>query len=84
MLTLEIIKVIDYTHELMEKIPTFAGKPMNLSAWFNYWSFDVMGDFAFGKNFNMIKTGKITLPSTGWKDLCFFLAFSHQSHGRCL
>ena len=25
---------------------------MNASAWFNYFSFDVMGDFAFGKSFN--------------------------------
>ena len=31
---------------------------MNATAWFNYWSFDVMGDFAFGKSFNMLKTGK--------------------------
>ena len=31
---------------------------MNASAWFNYWSFDVMGDLAFGKSFNMLKTGK--------------------------
>lgn len=31
---------------------------MNASAWFNYWSFDVMGDFAFGKSFNMLKTGR--------------------------
>lgn len=31
---------------------------MNASAWFNYWSFDVMGDFTFGKSFNMLKTGK--------------------------
>ena len=31
---------------------------MNASAWFNYWSFDVMGDLTFGKSFNMLKTGR--------------------------
>ena len=51
-------RVTDYTYELMGKISTSSGNPMNLSAWFNYWSFDVMGDFAFGKSFNMLKTGK--------------------------
>lgn len=42
----------------MEQVSTFSGNAMNASAWFNYWSFDVMGDFAFGKSFNMLKTGK--------------------------
>ena len=51
-------RVTDYTHELIEKISTFSGNTMNATAWFNYWSFDVMGDFAFGKSFNMLKTGK--------------------------
>ena len=51
-------RVTGYTHELIEKISSFSGNTMNASAWFNYWSFDVMGDFAFGKSFNMLKTGK--------------------------
>lgn len=51
-------RVTGYTHELIDKISTFSGNSMNASAWFNYWSFDVMGDFAFGKSFNMLKTGK--------------------------
>lgn len=51
-------RVTEYTHELIEKISTFSGNTMNASAWFNYWSFDVMGDFAFGKSFNMLKTGR--------------------------
>ena len=42
----------------MEQISTFSGSTMNASAWFNYWSFDVMGDFAFGKSFNMLRNGK--------------------------
>lgn len=42
----------------MEQISTFSGSEMNASAWFNYWSFDVMGDFAFGKSFNMLRNGR--------------------------
>lgn len=31
---------------------------MNASTWFNYYSFDVMGDLAFGKSFDMLKSGR--------------------------
>ena len=51
-------RISDYTHELIKEISTRSGNTMNASAWFNYWSFDVMGDFAFGKSFNMLKTGR--------------------------
>ena len=51
-------RVTYYTHELIEKISTFTGSKTNASAWLNYWSFDVMGDLAFGKSFGMLKTGK--------------------------
>ena len=32
-------------------------KAVNVSRWFNYYSFDVMGALAFGKSFNMLSTG---------------------------
>lgn len=31
---------------------------MNMTDWFNYYSFDIMGDLAFGKSFNMLVDGK--------------------------
>ena len=31
---------------------------MDVSKWFNYYSFDVMGDLSFGKSFNMLVDGK--------------------------
>lgn len=31
---------------------------MVASTWFNYYSFDVMGDLAFGKSFGMLRSGK--------------------------
>lgn len=42
----------------MEQVASNSGKPINVSRWFNYYSFDVMGDLAFGKSFGMLKTGK--------------------------
>lgn len=51
-------RISDYTYELIGEISTRSGNTMNASAWFNYWSFDVMGDFAFGKSFKMLKTGR--------------------------
>lgn len=31
---------------------------MVASTWFNYYSFDVMGDLAFGKSFDMLSSGR--------------------------
>lgn len=31
---------------------------MNVSKWFNFYSFDVMGDLGFGQPFDMLKSGK--------------------------
>ena len=68
-------RVTDYTHELMEIISTFSGSTMNATAWFNYWSFDVMGDFAFGKSFNMLKTGKNHFAIDWLESSMFLLGF---------
>jgi hypothetical protein len=31
--------------------------PIDMSIWFNFYSFDVMGDLSFGKSFNMLQNG---------------------------
>ena len=49
---------MDYTYKLMSKISESSGNSMNASAWFNYFSFDVMGELAFGKSFDMLDNGK--------------------------
>lgn len=41
----------------MSQIDKHAGKPMNATDWFNFYSFDVMGDLAFGANFDMLQEG---------------------------
>lgn len=54
-------RVGKYTDQLLGVLQTFEGEKgtakMNASKWFNYYSFDIMGDLAFGKTFNMMKDG---------------------------
>ena len=50
-------RVLRYTVDLMDQIRARAGEPINVAKWFNYYSFDVMGDLAFGKSFDMLKNG---------------------------
>lgn len=37
-------RVIKYTRELVDKLSSFSGKPVNVAKWFNFFAFDVMGD----------------------------------------
>ncbi|KAJ0107909.1 hypothetical protein J7T55_007121 [Diaporthe amygdali] len=51
-------RVAGYTDELLGAIGTKGkGKPFNASKYFNYYSFDIMGDLAFGRSFNMMRDG---------------------------
>ncbi|KIW87852.1 uncharacterized protein Z519_11436 [Cladophialophora bantiana CBS 173.52] len=50
-------RVVTYTTGLMTAIEAQKDKPMNVTDWFNFYSFDVMGDLAFGKSFDMVKNG---------------------------
>lgn len=47
-----------YSKELAHQISNLNGKTINVAEWFHYYSFDVMGDIAFGKSFDLLKTGK--------------------------
>ncbi|CAN8099361.1 unnamed protein product [Discula destructiva] len=53
-------RVAAYTDELLETVDRQArkGQELNASKWFNYYSFDIMGDLAFGGSFNMMKSGQ--------------------------
>lgn len=51
-------RVVRYTDQLIEQIASQPGQPINASTWFNYYSFDVMGDLAFGNSFDMVKSGR--------------------------
>ncbi|OAG39457.1 hypothetical protein AYO21_06285 [Fonsecaea monophora] len=51
-------RVERYTQSLVEQIRAFSGQPVNAAQWFNYYSFDVMGDLAYAKDFDMLKSGQ--------------------------
>ena len=50
-------KRIQHHVSLLEKqIATTAGNPINITRWFYFLAFDVMGDFAFEKSFDMLES----------------------------
>jgi hypothetical protein len=51
-------RVSHYTGQLIDAIEKQLGSSVDISRWFNYYSFDVMGDLAFGESFNMLIDGK--------------------------
>ncbi|CEN59792.1 hypothetical protein ASPCAL02236 [Aspergillus calidoustus] len=51
-------RIKGYNQALIQQIEGFSGKPIDISQWFNFWSFDVMGDLAFGQSFKMLSSAK--------------------------
>ncbi|KAI4156765.1 MAG: hypothetical protein LQ340_000022 [Diploschistes diacapsis] len=47
-----------YNEMFVDQMDKLAGNPVEISKWFKYYSFDVMGDLAFNKDFGMLATGK--------------------------
>ncbi len=47
-----------YRNQLISQLETFNGQPVNVTKWFNYYTFDTMGDLAFGSSFKMLKTNE--------------------------
>ncbi|KAK7218721.1 hypothetical protein V2G26_006724 [Clonostachys chloroleuca] len=50
-------RVALYTEQLLKRIVCNGNQTVNVTALFNYYSFDVMGDLAFGRSFNMLRYG---------------------------
>ncbi|KAM0540773.1 hypothetical protein ACHAPJ_013518, partial [Fusarium lateritium] len=50
-------RVVKYTRQLTDNIDKMKGNPFNLTKWINFYTFDVMGDLAFGKGFDMLVNG---------------------------
>ncbi|RVX73375.1 hypothetical protein B0A52_03017 [Exophiala mesophila] len=69
-------RVEKYTVALIEQIRRFSGQAINAAQWFNYYSFDVMGDLAFGKSFDMLENGQkhwaIQLLNNGQRGIGIF------------
>ncbi|RMZ81077.1 hypothetical protein DV738_g2396, partial [Chaetothyriales sp. CBS 135597] len=62
-------RVEDYTQQLLSLLKRQEGGPVNASQVFNFYSFDVMGDMAFGKGFNMLKDGVVH----------YYMAYVHEN-----
>ncbi|KAM0250781.1 hypothetical protein ACHAP5_001998 [Fusarium lateritium] len=50
-------RVVNCTKLLTEQIDRTIGEPLNISMWFNFFTFDIVGDLAFGNSFNMLRDG---------------------------
>ncbi|RBR25622.1 uncharacterized protein FIESC28_01585 [Fusarium coffeatum] len=51
-------RVVKYTKQLTQQIAKTEGEPMNVSAWINFYTFDIVGDLAFGTSFDYLVKGK--------------------------
>ncbi|KAI2615890.1 cytochrome P450 [Hypoxylon sp. NC1633] len=53
-------RIVEYAETLAARIEEVAqkGDPVNVSDWFYWFTFDVMGEFAFGRSFNMLRDKK--------------------------
>lgn len=51
-------RIAIYQDQLIKHISDLGGKPVNVSELFNLYSFDVMGDLAFGTSFNMLRNSE--------------------------
>jgi tryprostatin B 6-hydroxylase len=51
-------RIATYNDALFRQLSETDGKPVNVSKWFNYYSFDVMGNLAFGEDFGMLQNGE--------------------------
>ncbi|VBB80867.1 Putative cytochrome P450 E-class, group I [Podospora comata] len=47
-----------YVDLLMRKLRAAGGKKVDLAAWYNYTTFDVIGDLAFGESFGCLEGGE--------------------------
>lgn len=50
--------VQEFNDKLLQRIEEFKGGVVNVTTWFNLYSFDVMGRLAFGKDYGMVESGK--------------------------
>lgn len=50
-------RVAKYTDQLLARLEKTKGTSIDMTTWFNFYTFDVMGDMAFGKPFNMLRDG---------------------------
>ncbi|KAM7185435.1 cytochrome P450 [Naviculisporaceae sp. PSN 640] len=66
-----------YRALLVKAIEQSSGQPMDMAKWFMLYTFDVMGDLAYGSSFQMLETSKehdaIKLLNDGLKPVSYML-----------
>ncbi|PGH28239.1 hypothetical protein AJ80_00130 [Polytolypa hystricis UAMH7299] len=45
-----------FLDQLVAKMTTLAGQPVNVKSWFNRYTYDIMGDLSFGTSFDMLES----------------------------
>ncbi|KAL3478255.1 cytochrome P450 [Aspergillus californicus] len=55
------LRIQRYNETLLRRIGEYEGTPIDIAKWFECWSFDIMGDLAFGQSFNMLES-----PDSHW------------------
>lgn len=50
-------RVLSHAKQLDDAFRRSAGSPVDITTWFQYFGFDVMGELGFGRSFHQIKTG---------------------------
>ncbi|OKL61205.1 hypothetical protein UA08_03406 [Talaromyces atroroseus] len=70
-------RIRKYRDMLVSTFAASEGKPINVVQWFNNYSFDIVGDLAFGQSFDMLKDDElhwaVRLLAEGFKPLAFGL-----------
>ncbi|KAK7700182.1 hypothetical protein SLS57_012180 [Botryosphaeria dothidea] len=70
-------RVQRFSASLIRQLGAFGGGAVDASKWFNYFSYDVMGDLAFGKSFGMLERGEehfaVNLLNEGMQPFAFML-----------
>jgi cytochrome P450 family 628 len=75
-------RVTHYTDKLLARIDSHVQQgrttPLDASLWFNFYSFDVMGDLSLGESFGMLDRGKAHFAMQTLHSYMFMLGvFSH-------
>ncbi|KAK3715123.1 hypothetical protein LTR37_007333 [Vermiconidia calcicola] len=52
-------KVKAFNNKLVERVREHSNGPIDMRKWFNLYSFDVMGQLAFGKDYGMLDSGEL-------------------------
>ncbi|KAI1625288.1 cytochrome P450 [Exophiala viscosa] len=64
--------LLGYVHKFVQRLREYAaaGKPANMVSWFNYCTFDIIGDLSFGEPFGCLEEGEGS-ESASWVVLIY-------------